>query len=174
MNTVKLGQEQSKILAWRICWSLEYKLAQWKLNICYIGSRPTCRCQFQGPATFECLWKARGCRPSRWCCCFCRSWGTEWESGPQDPQPHRCEKSISWVQLKEKEKENGLALCETHTAVKRQIVWLGHTCRLLDDELADIQSTTRLPVLPFFCHSTLQHLPLLHSRYKAHYYTRWM
>lgn len=72
----------------------------------YSGNSCTCRCRFPGPATFECLWRALGCLLSRWHCCSCRSWGTEWESGLQVPQLHRYGKSIFWLHMENKERKN--------------------------------------------------------------------
>lgn len=64
----------------------------------------TCRCQFLGLATFECLWRARWCPVSHWRYCSCRSWGTEWELGLQVLQPHRYEKSIFLLHIKKRKK----------------------------------------------------------------------
>ena len=59
----------------------------------------TCRCRFPRPSTSECLSAAPEWQLSRWHCISGKNWGTEWESVLQVPRPHRCERSIFWLQF---------------------------------------------------------------------------
>lgn len=140
----------------------------------WTDNSPTCRCQFPEPATFECLWRALGCRLSHWRCCSYRSWGTEWESGLQVPQPHRYGKTISWLHIKKKDIYY-LTAVETHILYSAT----AHVSKLKYDTETETQSARQTHYsfisLTFIL---LQHSPLLHFhinktqlyRYEENYY----